>query len=114
MGVKTSDENAIDYTEDFAQMIAIGEQIRDELTLIREALYAGKQADGNSLATSQHAIALALEQIRQRASQEQLGIYTRPIPYGDGGLSRAAMINALKQSNQLDNVRQEMATPTPL
>ncbi|MDQ7733758.1 hypothetical protein QT231_13680 [Halomonas sp. SpR1] len=114
MGVKTSDENAIDYTDDFAQMIAVGEQIRDELTLIREALYAGKQADGNSLATSQNAIALALEQIRQRASQEQLGIFTRPITKGDGGLSRAAMINALKQSDQLDNVRQEMAAPTPL
>jgi hypothetical protein len=114
MGVKTSDENAIDYTEDFAQMIAVGEQIRDELTLIREALYAGEQADGNSLATSQHAIAQAIEHIRQRASQEQLGIFTRPITKGDGGLSRAAMINALKQSDQLDNVRQEMAAPTPL
>ncbi|TMU24610.1 hypothetical protein E0L35_10245 [Halomonas sp. ATBC28] len=114
MGVKTSDENAIDYTDDFAQMIAVGEQIRDELTLIREALYAGEQADGNSLATSQHAIAQAIEQIRQRASQEQLGIFTRPITKGDGGLSRAAMINALKQSDQLDNVRQEMAAPTPL
>lgn len=114
MGVKTSDSHVIDYTDDFAQMIAVGQQIHEELALIREALYAGKKADGNSLATSQHAIAQAIEHIRQRASQEQLGIYTRPIPYGDGGFSRAAMINALKQADQLDNVRQEMANPTPL
>ena len=112
MGVKTSDENAIDYTADFAQMIAVGEQIRDELTLIREALYA--DGNGDSLATSQHALAEAIGHLNRRASQEALGLFTRPIPKGDGGLSRAAMINALKQSDQLDNVRQEMAAPTPL
>jgi len=43
-----------------------------------------------------------------------LGIFTRPITKSDGGLSRASMINALKHSDQLDNVRQEMAAPTPL
>lgn len=103
--------NAIDYSDHFERMIAVGEQIRDELKQMREALYA---PDGASLATSQSAIAQTLDKIHQRASHERLGIYTRPIPYGDGGLSRAAMINALKQSDQLDNVRQEMATPTPL
>lgn len=114
MGVKTGDSHVIDYTDDFAQMISVGQQIHEELKLIREALYAGKKADGDSLATSQNAMAQSVEQILQRASQERLGIYTRPIPYGDGGFSRASMINALKQSNQLDNVRQEMAAPTPL
>ncbi|WP_193092403.1 hypothetical protein [Halomonas colorata] len=114
MGVKTGDSHVIDYTDDFAKMIAVGQQIHEELTLIREALYADKKAGGAALATSQHAMAQSIEQILQRASHERLGLYTRPVPYGDGGLSRASMINALKQSNQLDNVRQEMAAPTPL
>ncbi|WP_447529808.1 hypothetical protein [Vreelandella sp. TE19] len=104
-------QSAIDYSGHFDRMITVGEEIRDELKLMREALYAG---NGDSLATSQHALANTLGNLERRASQESLGIYTRPITKGDGGLSRAAMINALKQADQLDNVRQEMAAPTPL
>ena len=41
------------------------------------------------------------------------GIYMRS-GNNDGGFNRAMSVNALKQSNQLENVRQEMANPTPI
>ena len=41
------------------------------------------------------------------------GIYMRS-GNNDGGFNRAMSVNVLKQSNQLENVRQEMANPTPI
>ncbi|MBT2784816.1 MULTISPECIES: hypothetical protein [unclassified Halomonas] len=125
MESSTSSEGAIDYSSHFDQMIAVGKQIHEELTLIREAFYtqapkeSGVEPEGEKpslglLVEQQFQLKQVAQQLFEHATNDQLGIHTRPKPPGDGGLSRAAMLNALKQSEQLDNVRVEMTNPTPM
>ena len=95
----SSSASEIDYSDHFDQMIAVGKQIHSELTQIREAL--------TSSAESHQAQMQAIEKIATRAANATQGLYIFPLP-DDQGLSRAAMINALKQSGQLENVTNEM------
>lgn len=99
-------ETGIDYRPQLAQLISVGEQIRDALQASTQAL---EQLNTTQETHNQTLVRLAIvhEAIGQRASTEALGLYTRPIPKEDG-FSRAAMINALEQSGQLDNVMSKM------
>ncbi|WP_372373263.1 hypothetical protein ACDI10_16485 [Vreelandella venusta] len=100
-------ETAIDYRPQLSQLISIGEQIRDALQASTQAL---EQLNTTQETHNQTLVRLAIvhEAISQRASTEALGLYTRPIPKEDG-FSKAAMLNALEQSGQLENVMNKMA-----
>ncbi|MGM0535550.1 MAG: hypothetical protein ACQER5_05685 [Pseudomonadota bacterium] len=109
MGTKTGDANVIDYSEDYARLATALESIDDHLVERLDALIALTEA-ANALRTQ---LLETQQGMLERMSDESLGVYTR----GAGDelrLSRAATINALKQSGQLDEVRDEMQSPTSM
>lgn len=99
------DSPAIDYSG------ALGE-IADQLERVATAQEAIAAAAGR-LADAQEAMLATHEAMLDLASDRNKGICVRGVG-SDGGLSRAATIVALQESDKLDKVRAEMVSPTEM
>lgn len=97
MGTSTENSYTIDYTAEYALLAQRLAEINHTLGELRDI-----DAERRDI----HA------ELLRRASSEELGIYVRDVGHDD--LSRALVINALKQSDQIESVRAEMIHPTPL
>lgn len=109
MGIKTENANVIDYTQDYARIAAALESIDTSMAERLDALIALTE-DANKLRAQ---LLETQKGMLERMSDESLGVCMRGAG-DDQQLSRAATVNALKQAGQLDEVRNEMQSPTPM
>jgi hypothetical protein len=109
MGTPTDNSNTIDYSVDYARIATALESIQATLA----AKFDAQRAVSEQIRDLHEQILETQQALFDRASTDTLGIYMRSTRY-EGDLARAAMLNALIVSNQLDAVRDEMADPTPM
>ena len=112
---------SFDYTvhlksiADSLQKIAINTQSIDET--VKEIHITQQKILENpltSVAKSQEELVQINDEILTRIKTKNLGIYMRQVEDSSSALTRAITVNALKQSNQIDDVASEVVRPTPI
>jgi hypothetical protein len=98
MGIKTSDNNVIDYTQDFESIRAEIEGVKTNISAVNDTLQAILDVQTQMLA---------------RMENQNEGIYMRSV-VDTGDLGHAATIVSLREAGLLDDVSAEMQNPTEM